>query len=306
MNSRPISDLAASVRQRLQNNAKETARPFQEVLQYFAMERFLYRLSQSAHVEKFVLKGALMFVAWHAPASRPTRDIDFLARMNNSAESILPVVREICSLQVEPDGLEFDLPTLKGVLIKEDADYEGLRVTFTVRLKNARVPMQLDMGFGDVLTPSAELTDYPTILDFSGPRLYGYPRETVIAEKFEAMVKLGQLNSRMKDFFDILLLSRQFAFSGVTLASAIAKTFARRKTPLHLPPVAFSETFSNDPQKIAQWNAFLRKSKLAPPAHNFSEAIAIIRAFLLPPAEAARDDRDFPSHWSPAGPWLPI
>ena len=303
MTARRITDLAASVRQRLYNNAKATGRPFQEVLQYFAMERFLYRLSKSAHAEKFILKGALMFVAWHAPATRPTRDIDFLARMDNSAETIIPIIREICSFQVEPDGLIFNPATIAGTLIKEDADYEGLRVTFLARLQNAEVPMQLDLGFGDVLTPAPVLADYPTILDFTPPRLYGYSRETAIAEKFEAMVKLGQLNSRMRDFFDIWMLSRQFTFDGPTLTMAIGKTFARRKTDLDLPPFALTEGFSSDPQKLAQWAGFLRKSRLSQ-ADALSQVTAAIAWFLLPPAEAARDGRAFAASWTPAGPWI--
>jgi hypothetical protein len=303
MTARRVTDLAASVRQRLQNNAKATGRPFQEVLQYFAMERFLYRLSQSPHIERFILKGALMFTAWHAPATRPTMDIDFLARLDNSAETVLPVIREICSLEVEPDGLVFDLDTLRAVLIKEDADYEGLRVTFLVRLQNARVPMQLDLGFGDVLTPAPVLTDYPTILDFAPPRLYGYSRETTVAEKFEAMVKLGQLNSRMKDFFDIWMLLRQFPFDGPTLAAAIAKTFARRQTALELPPHALSESFASDSVKTAQWGAFLRKSRIAPCPGGLPEVITEIASFVLPAAASARDGRPFPAQWKPPGPW---
>lgn len=304
MNRRRITDLAASVRQRLQNNAHDTGRPFQEVLQYFAMERFLYRLSQSPHVEKFVLKGAMMFAAWHSPATRPTKDIDFLARLNNSAETILPVIAEICSLDVEPDGIVFDAASIEGTLIKEDADYEGLRVTFLARLQNARAPMQLDLGFGDIVVPPAVLGDYPTILDFAAPRLYGYSRETAVAEKFEAMVTLGQLNSRMKDFFDIHLLSRQFEFDGNTLREAVAKTFARRKTQITLPPLALTQQFASDPLKITQWQAFLRKSRLEMAVENLALTIDALSRFLLPVATAIHDDRPFDTRWTPPGPWI--
>ncbi|NLS94018.1 MAG: nucleotidyl transferase AbiEii/AbiGii toxin family protein [Planctomycetaceae bacterium] len=244
-----------------------------------------------------------MFTAWNAPSTRPTRDIDFLARMNNSADTVLPIIREICSAQVEPDGLVFDVNTLEAVLIKEDADYEGLRVTFLARLQNARVPMQLDLGFGDVLTPAPVLTDYPTILDFAPPRLYGYSRETAVAEKFEAMVKFGQLNSRMKDFFDIQMLARQFEFDGTTLATAIAKTFARRETALEIPPYALTESFAADSVKIAQWNAFLRKSRITPSPGALAEVIAAIAAFLMAPAQAANESRTFSAQWTPPGPW---
>jgi len=152
MTKRPIKDVAASIRQRLYNNAKATGRPLQEVMQYFAMERFLYRLAQSPHADKFVLKGALMFTAWRSPSSRPTKDIDLLARTSNSVDAILAIVKDICLVSVEPDGLVFDTTTLQGIVIKEDADYEGVRVTFLSRLQNAEIHMQLDMGFGDVLS----------------------------------------------------------------------------------------------------------------------------------------------------------
>lgn len=221
MTKRRVTDVAASVRRRLQNSAQASARPFQEVLQYFAMERFLYRLAESSHAENFVLKGALMFTVWGAPSARPTKDIDLLGHMQNSVDVLIGVVRDVCRQEVEPDGLSFDADSVAGRVIKEDADYEGVRVTLLATLQNSRIPMQIDVGFGDIVVPPPTMTEYPTILDFLPPRLWGYNRETSIAEKFEAMVKLGQLNSRMKDFFDIWLLARQFNFDGRALAVAI-------------------------------------------------------------------------------------
>jgi predicted nucleotidyltransferase component of viral defense system len=300
---RPPKDVAASVRQRLQNNAKETGRPFQEVLQYFAMERFLYRLSQSSYAERFILKGALMLAAWHAPASRPTRDIDFLARMENNVEDILPVIRYVCTKKVEPDGLVFDMASLAGAVIKEDADYEGVRVTFRAYLQNAHVPMQIDLGFGDVVFPAAVPTDYPTILDYPAPRLRAYCRETAVAEKFEAMTKLGQLNSRMKDFFDIWLLSRQFDFDGPTLAGAVEKTFANRKTPIDPKPVALTSAFVEDPTKVTQWRGFLRKSRLENVPQELGQVVDALAAFLLPVAEALMESRPFDQFWQAPGNW---
>ena len=262
MTKRRVRDVAASVRARLQTKAKETNRPFQEVLQYFAMERFLYRLSQSPHAEKFVLKGGLMLTAWRAPSSRPTRDIDFLAKMPNNVDSVLEVLREICEYEVEPDGLEFDVASLEGRIIKEDADYEGVRVNFRGTLQNARIHMQIDMGFGDVVTPSVVAMEYPTILDHDPPRLNGYSRETTVAEKFEAMVKLGQLNSRIRDFFDIWLLARQFDFDGRNLADAVRRTFENRGTPINIEPVALTPEFASDAAKQTQWSGFCRKSRI--------------------------------------------
>ncbi len=298
-----MKNLAASVRQRLMNRARETNRPFQELLQYFAMERFLYRLANSPHADAFVLKGALMFTAWGGPATRPTRDIDFLARMDNGVEAVVSAITEVCAQAVEPDGLMFDSASVRGEAIKEDADYSGVRVTFLATLENARVPMQIDTGFGDVITPAATMTDYPVLLDFSAPRLRGYPRETVVAEKFEAMTKLGLLNSRMKDFFDLWQLSRQFEFAGPTLATAIERTFAHRNTPINPRPTALTPTFGRDPAKQAQWQGFVRKSKLADVPGTLQAVIDDLVPFLEPVASAIGAGVKFERTWPAGGPW---
>jgi len=305
MTDKPVKNIAASIRQKLLNNANETGRPFQEVLQYFAMERFLYRLSRSPHADKFVLKGALMFTVWGGPSSRPTKDIDFLARMSNSVEAIVAVMREVCRQEVEPDGLVFDADGLSGSVIKEDADYEGVRVTFRATLENARVPMQLDLGFGDVMTPGPESTIYPTILDLPAPHLNGYSRETVVAEKFEAMVKLGLLNSRMKDFSDVWTLSRQFAFDGALLAQATARTFEHRGTPITSNPTALTSAFAADPGKATQWRGFLRKSRLSTVPADLNQIITDLAEFLGPVAYALEAAVQFDQLWSPPGPWRP-
>ncbi len=188
-------NLAASVQARLQNRARATKRPFSELLQYFAMERFLYRLSTTPHRAHFVLKGALMLHVWDAPLARATKDVDFLGRLDNSLENLERVIREVCTADVEPDGLVFDAATVKTERIKEDADYEGVRIRFVCLLGRARVTMQLDVGFGDVVTPGAQNITYPALLDFPAPSLTGYPRETVVAEKFQAMVYLRTVTS---------------------------------------------------------------------------------------------------------------
>lgn len=296
-------NLPASVRQRLTNKAKETNRPFQEVLQYFAMERFLYRLAQSRHADKFVLKGALMFTAWGAPASRPTKDIDLLARMDNGVEAVVAVMREVCGQAVEPDGLVFEVGSVADEAIKEDADYSGVRVTFLVTLQNARVSMQIDMGFGDVVTPAAAMTEYPVLLDFAAPQLLGYPRETVVAEKFESMTKLGLLNSRMKDFYDLWLLSRQFDFDGATLATAIRRTFANRKTAVASAPTALTPVFGSDASKQTQWQAFLRKTKLDGVPAALQAVIDELVPFLGPVAAAVESGSAFDQRWVAPGPW---
>jgi hypothetical protein len=300
---RPAKDVAASVRQRLLNVAKTTNRPFQEVLQYYAMERFLYRLAKSPYVEKFVLKGALMFTAWGAPGTRPTKDIDFLAKTENTIAAVVPLIQSVCGVSVEPDGLVFDAATVEGRVIKEDADYEGIRITFIGKLQNARVSMQLDLGYGDVIIPGATQIEYPTVLDLPAPVLRAYSRETVVAEKFEAMVKLGELNSRMKDFFDVWLLSLQFDFDGQTLATAIGKTFANRGTALPDEVLALTPRFASDAVKQTQWKAFLNKSRLETAPAALQTVVEVIAGFLEPVAAAVRGTRAFPRTWKAPGPW---
>lgn len=303
MNKRRVTNVAASVRQRLQNVAQSTGRPFHEVLQYYAMERFLYRLAQSPHSDRFVLKGALMFNVWRAPTTRSTKDIDLLGHMENNLTALAAAMCDVCAQAVEDDGLIFDPQSVAAVVIKEDADYEGVRVTFRGSLENARIAMQIDIGFGDVMYPGPEMTEYPTILDYAAPRLRGYARETAVAEKFEAMVKLGLLNSRMKDFYDIWLLSRQFDFDGVKLAAAIEKTFAHRGTKVTSEPVAFSPEFASDPTKTVQWQAFVRKSRLSDASTELAAVVDDVAKFLAPPAAAASSGQPFEQIWRSPGPW---
>ena len=298
-----VKDIAASVRARLQANAKQTDRPFQEVLQYFAMERFLFRLSVSPHADKLVLKGGLMLTAWRAPSTRPTKDIDFLAEMPNDVDSVMGVVKDICLQGVDPDGLTFDVDSIEGRVIKEDADYEGVRVTFLGYLQNARVNMQIDMGFGDVVVPGVAMLEYPTILDHDVPKLSGYSRETTIAEKFEAMVKLGQINSRIRDFFDIWLLLRQFDFEGPVLARAVQETFANRGTAIKPDPVALTAEFAADASKMRQWTGFLRKSRIDFAPDTLQEVVEATADFLRPVARALASSEDFTSQWTAPGPW---
>jgi hypothetical protein len=225
---RPSKNVAHSVHQRLLNKAKESGRPFNELLQYYAMERFVYRLSKSPQAGDFILKGALMFRVWKAAAFRPTRDIDLLGRLKNDIEGVCGAVRKACNQDVEPDGMTFDAASVEGARITEAAEYEGVRVSFKGNLGNARVYLQVDVGFGDRVTPAAKMVEYPAILDLPPPRLRGYNRESTVAEKFHAMVRHDLLNSRMKDFFDIWLLSRQFDFDGKTLSAAVKGTFTNR------------------------------------------------------------------------------
>ena len=305
MSKTKVRDLAASVRQRLLNNARQTNRPFSELAQYFAMERFLYRLSKSSYADKFVLKGALMLPVWKAPLARPTMDIDVLGQIDNSIEVIVEVIRSICAQRVESDGITFDANSVGGELITEDADYEGVRIKFRGTLGTVRISMQVDVGFGDVVVPPATTVIYPTILDLPKPHLLGYSMESTIAEKFEAMVKLGILNSRMKDFFDIWFLARQFNFSGHTLQKAVKATFSTRSTDIPSVPVAFMPEFSREPIKDAQWKAFIRKNRLLNIPKGFQEIITDITAFLGPIVKNLENNRPSKSSWKAPGPWRP-
>jgi len=291
-------NLGASVRQRLLNKARETGRPFGEILQYFAMERFLYRLSKSGYADKFVLKGALMLTAWNAPLLRPTMDIDLLGRIGNDIAAIAVIVKEICAGRVEPDdGLVFDAATVRGERIAEAAEYEGVRVRFRATLDAARIQMQIDVGFGDIVVPAAMLTIYPTILDLPAPRLLAYSKETAVAEKFEAMVKLGELNSRMKDFFDVWLLSRSFDFNGARLCEAIEETFKRRGTVLPKgEPVALTAEFSANALKQAQWAGFIRRLMLRD-LPSLPVVVDQLRQFLMPAVRAASMGEDWRFNW---------
>jgi len=229
-------NIAASVHQRLLNKAKDSNHPFNEILQYFTIERFIYRLSKSPHAEKFILKGALMFIAWNTSLSRPTKDIDLLGRINNSVEEIVSAVTDVCEQDVESDGISFDTDTISAMRITEDTDYEGVRVRVQGTLGTIRLSLQIGTGFGDVIVPKASKIGYPTILDFPAPKLKGYSMESTIAEKFQAMVKLGILNSRMKDFYDVWLLSKQFDYKGRMLSTAIQKTFENQRQKSLLNP----------------------------------------------------------------------
>ena len=232
MTNNKLKNVAASVRQRLLNKARAENRPFDELLQYYAMERFLYRLSKSEHKDKFILKGAMMLRVWDVSMTRPTKDIDFLGITSNDISNIMGLLKDICRVPVEADGLNFATESFSGEVIKEGADYEGARILFIGYLDTARINMQIDVGFDDKVTPRAKTISYPVLLDYPAPRIKAYNKETLIAEKCKAMIKLGILNSQMKDFYDIYILSKTFPFDGNTLIKAIKATFKQRGTKI--------------------------------------------------------------------------
>ena len=293
--------MSASVHDRLLTLAKQDKRPFNELLQYFAMDRFLYRWSKSPHTKLFVLKGALMLKVWKASEIRPTMDIDMLGKMRNDEESIVTMIKDVISVEVEPDGLVFHADSVTAARITEDADYEGLRINFRGNLGTAQIDMQVDIGFGDIVYPAAQNTEIPAMLGFPPARLLCYSRESSIAEKFEAAVSLGEVNSRMKDFFDIWGLSRQFDFNGARLAEAIRLTFRQRGTELPAEITAFSKEFIE--LKQVQWIAFHKRLNQEHVPNSFSEIVGGVELFLAPIAKAILANSKLPETWTASGPW---
>lgn len=295
-------NIPASVRQRLLNRAKTDRRPFNELLQYYAMERFLYRFSLSAHADRFILKGALMLRIWRSPGFRPTMDIDMLGITSNKGTEIIRQIQEIMVVDVEPDGLDFDPNSIQSERITEDANYKGIRLRFLGKLEKARIHMQLDIGFGDAVYPKLEKLEFPTILDFPAPYLLCYSRESSIAEKFEAMVKLGILNSRMKDFYDIWLLSRLYDFDGNTLTEAIRITFERRGTKLSPKIEAFTESFMDTKQ--TQWNVFWKRLQQQHVPASFKEIVIMVDNFISPIISDLSSKSSNSKKWSAPGLWI--
>jgi predicted nucleotidyltransferase component of viral defense system len=298
-----ITNVAASTLAKLGNLAKMTGRRHQDVVQTYALERWLARLSASSHAERFVLKGALMLLVWRLPATRPTRDIDLLARASNDLEVIAELVTDICQTPVPDDGVIFETASVVTSRIAEDALYEGVRATFAAMIGSTRLPMQIDLGFSDLITPGPERIEFPCLLGHPAPILQAYNRETAIAEKFHAMVKLGELNSRMKDFFDIWALATTGSFHGTTLSAAIQATFRQRQAALDPHAVCLSEAFGQDPRRQTQWSAFIRRSAIPNAPADFNVVMRDLRTLLLPLAEAVHQQRPFAQQWPPRGPW---
>jgi predicted nucleotidyltransferase component of viral defense system len=296
---------AASTQARLKNEAERQGRPFAEMLQYYGMERFLYRLSRSQYVDKFVLKGGLLLYGWNVPLRRPTRDMDFRGYLDNSQRSILRAIKEVIAEPVPEDGMVFDTGTINVEQTQIDSDYEGVRVKFAGHLGKARVPMQIDIGFSDVVTSRVELVDYPTLLGGTkAPRLKGYPRESVVSEKFHAMIRHAELNSRFKDYYDIWLIAENFQFDSQALQKAIETTFAKRQTELpHERPVGLTPGFAETNRD--KWKGFLTKLDLQNKStEDFVDVVNKIWSFLKYPTWGALSDEPSKQlHWSPRKGW---
>lgn len=300
------SNLAHSVFQRLLNYAKQNGEDFNLLLSRYAMERFLYRLSKSVHAEKFVLKGALLFMVWEPDYQRrSTVDIDLLGFTENTLENLATIAEEICEAEVEKDGILFDSKNIRVERIKEDADYEGVRIRTFAFIERSRIPIQIDIGFGDALVPGAISATLPALLDFPAPELRCYHQLTAIAEKFQAMIKLGELNSRMKDFYDIWNIIQSEEINGAELQKACVATFENRKTPLNLEARFFAEGFHRSPGKQMQWTAFIHKQGLEniAPA-SFEEVVSILQPFFVPMVESQLSGKVLTAQWNIGEGWM--
>lgn len=303
MNDDRIINVAASVRQRLLNIAREQGEEYQLLLSRFAVERFLYRLSRSRYSDRFLIKGAMLFYIWQQEIHRPTRDLDLLSYKDSDSSNLDAIIREICIVETEDDGVKFISESVKSNQIRENEIYGGVRITLQAAIASAIINLQIDIGFGDVVSPKPQIVEFPSILKFPTAQLRGYSPESVVAEKLETMVKLGIANSRMKDFYDIWYISQTFSIKGEVLQQAISATFKRRKTniPERLP-LAFTREFIDDEAKNKQWNAFVKKGKLSKNP-SFEEVVMLVNNFTYPILESISRNEIFNMMWQDYGQW---
>ena len=297
-------NIVASVLARLRNVAADSQLSFNDILQAYVIERFLARLARSPEVDTVLLKGALMLRVWGVPRARPTMDIDLLRRGIVDQAAIVRFVEQCAAIEDLSDGVIFEPSTISVESIRDATEYVGTRIRLQARLANVRQTVQIDFGVGDAVHPQAQIVEYPVLLKNSPIRLHAYPVEAAIAEKFHAMVDLDLQNSRMKDFYDIWILSRTLAFSGHGLSQAIRYTFQRRQTSVPtVAPVALTAAFYGDPTHVRQWGAFVRRIGEPALADAFARVAGDLAQFLIPVAEAAAAAVDHPVRWEPPGPW---
>jgi hypothetical protein len=292
------SNLSASILARLLALAKSRGDDYSLLLNRFALERLLCRVSLSSHADRFLLKGALLFALWYGDPHRPTRDADLLGFGPDDADKLIATFRDIAAMDLG-DGIVFDPESVRADVIREDNSYGGTRILLVARIGSARCALQIDVGFGDAVTPQAQTVAFPTLLqDFPAPLLRVYPVYTVIAEKYQAMVMLGQANSRMKDFYDLAVIGRRTELNGATLAAAIAATFARRNTALPTErPLALTRQFGEDPAKVRQWRGFLNKNHLN--AGSLADTVLLLDLLLWPATVVAAAQSGATATWMP-------
>ena len=283
--AKELKNIGASVRARLLNIAKDRGQTFNFVLNRYAIERLLYRLSQSQHADRFVLKGATLLMTWFDEPFRGTQDLDLLGYGDPNPDAVLALFREILAID-DQDGVHFKVEAARIDRIREEVEYGGVRIRTIAEIGGAQVPVSVDIGFGDATEPGAEDLDFPVMLEMPAPKLRGYARETVIAEKFQAMVALGHANTRLKDYYDIWILSRSFTFEDGRLPQAIAATFVRRGTPIPMYlPDALTPTFAADDRRQQQWQVFIAGVALDP--GSLSDVVESIASFIMPQVELA-------------------
>ena len=298
-------NIAASIQARLKLEAENQEKSFAELLQYYGMERFLYRLSKSQYLDKFILKGGLLIYGWNIPLRRPTRDIDFRGYLDNSEQTILHAIKDVIAEPVPEDGIVFDTKTIQVEQTQIDADYAGIRVKFTGYLGKARIPMQVDIGFSDVLASRVVRVNYPTLLKDAKPlRLKSYPKESMVSEKFHAMIRHAQLNSRFKDYYDLWLIADNFEFDVQPLQKAIEKTFAKRNTAIPFErPAGLTTEFAEINRH--RWTNFLHKSDLqSEDVENFADVVERIWTFIEYPIRASYEKGSLHElRWIPENGW---
>lgn len=301
--TRAVTNVAASVRARLLNISSATGEEFQRLLERYALERFLFRLSVSGHREAFVLKGAMLLAAWPEVAARATRDLDFLGHGDSAPEAVAKRLGDVCDTPVQADGLVFPTDSIRVAPIRDDAEYGGVRARFVGLLGKARVPLQVDVGFGDIVSPEPREIAFPTILDQPQPLVRAYPLESVIAEKLEAVVRLGSTNSRLKDFCDLWTLANTFEFDGKLLAAAVSATFRRRQTEIEPGlPDGLRPAFFERAHQAGHWNAFVRRSWIDGAPEDFMQVGEELRTFLVPILDAVSRETPLEGKWQ-KGAW---
>jgi predicted nucleotidyltransferase component of viral defense system len=298
-----VKNIVASVLARLRNHAKSTNAPFQQVLQQYAIERFLYRISKSKHAESVVLKGALLLKTIGIPTARPTMDIDMLRRGKADQATLIALVRDCAAFEVEPDGLMFLADSVVAEEITKDSEYKGTRILMDARMDNVRLRIQVDFGVGDVMVPGPRIIEYPAVLGSGTIQLLAYPVESAIAEKLQAMVALGDANTRMKDFYDVWICSQHLDFNGGTLRQAVDATFKNRETPVPGSEVDALTTRFVEGHRV-QWNAFVKKIGESRLADGLDKIVTDLERFALPLLHSLARNEKVTRKWKAGKGWV--
>jgi len=298
-----ITNLPASIHQRLLNLSRSQQRTFEDLLINYTNERFLYRLNLSPYASQFVLKGAMAIMHMDARFPRATRDIDFLGYIDNSVPGLEQVIRNICQVEVDADGLQFVPDSVRGEVIKENEAYPGVRIIFTCFLGTAKADLQIDIGIADVIYPAAQIEEFSSLLDLPQPSIQIYQPETILAEKIQTLVKNDAFNSRMKDIYDIWWIASRREIKGLTLARSLKTTFVNRKTPFPETIIIFDETYPGQRQ-ITAWRSMSKKMRYGESLPELSMVLEQLKPFLMPLIEALYNKVDFIHKWNPVDAWV--